>query len=521
MTSGARKYNMTDNKPSNIRNIISKIISLVVQFIVSFAVAGIIVREWGNEGNGYYQLSNDFVTYAEVISVALNSLAARFITISLAKDDNDEVNKYFNTVLFANIFLAASLLIPVIAVVLNLQKMINISDKMIFDVKLLLFFMMLNFLLSIAASVFGVANYARNRIDIGCWRDIESFVLKIIIILVGVMYFHMPIWIIAVASVVSSIYIIIRNVFFTRRMLPDVKPFQWKSFDWHRVKTLVTSGMWNSFTRFGAILLGGLDVLIANLFVSTNAMGMISISKTIPKYILASIAGIATVFAPGIMIAFAKSDKNDMVDRLKRGIAFCSFLAIPMEIAVIAFGERLFRLWMPGQDSKMLLYISIISIAGYVVVLPLEVLWSVFTALNKVRISSIYLMIEAVIVIMTVFFLLQTTDNEMYKMCIIAGVSSVFEIIRGFFFLPVVSAKLIKVPVKTFYVPLLKALVSFAVSLIFSFTLNNIVSSADRWIILIALCLASTVISFGVSFYIVLDKVERRRLYSFFRRSAA
>ncbi len=506
-----------DKKPSNIKNIISKIISLIVQFFVSFVIAGIIVREWGSEGNGYFQLSNDFVTYAEVISVALNSLAARFITISLVKGDKYELNRYFNTVLYANILLAASLLIPVIAVVLNLQMMININENMIFDVKVLLFLLMLNFLLNIAASVFGVANYARNRIDIGCWRDIESFMLKIIIILVGVIYFHMPIWIIAVASVVSSIYIIIRNVLFTRKMLADVKPFQYSSFDWGHVKILITSGMWNSFTQFGAILLGGLDVLIANLFVSTNAMGLISISKTIPKYILASIAGIAAVFAPGILIAFAKSDKKEMVERLMRGITICSVISIPLEIAVIAYGERLFKLWMPGQDSKMLLFISVISIAGYIVVLPLEVLWTVFTALNKVKISSLYLLAEAVIVITTVYILLQTTDNEVYKMCIIAGVSSVFEIIRGFIFLPVVSAKLIGVPVKTFYKPLLKALLSFAVVLTFSLVLDRIVLQADNWLLFILLCLISTVVSFLVSLFVIMDSAERNRLYAYIR----
>ena len=74
--------NTIDTRSSYFRNLLSKLAALLVQFAVSYLMTKCIVRQYGNGGNGYYQLSNDFVSYASIISVALNSMAARFITVN-------------------------------------------------------------------------------------------------------------------------------------------------------------------------------------------------------------------------------------------------------------------------------------------------------------------------------------------------------------------------------------------------------------------------------------------------------
>ena len=60
-------------------------------------------------------------------------------------------------------------------------------------------------------------------------------------------------------------------------------------------------------------------------------------------------------------------------------------------------------------------------------------------------------------------------------------------------------------------------LLSFAVVLTFSLVLDRIVLQADNWLLFIMLCLISTVVSFFVSLFVIMDSAERNRLYAFIR----
>lgn len=495
---------------SNIKNLISKIIAMGVQFLSTMLLTRLIVGSFSGEGNGYYQLSNDFVNYAQIISIALNSMASRFITISYHQRDKKEVNTYFNSTLFANIILAISLIVPIGIIVLNLQNIINISPEMVGDVKILFLLMLFNFTITIITTVFGVSTFANNRVDLDSYRIIESTVLKVAIAYFFVSVLHLPIWSISVATIIATLYIFTMNMFYTKKLMPDVEIFKLKYFDKSHVRTLLSSGVWNSFTKVGAIFLGGLDLLIANIFVSTKAMGMLSISKTVPKYILTAMGSVASVFTPSIMIAYASEEKVNVVETIRKGIMICSLLAIPMEVIVITLGQRLFTLWVPTENASVLQMLSAISIAGYIIILPLEPVWSVFTATNKVKISSIYLTIESVAVILTVFLLLHITDNELTQMIIISGVSSVFELIRGLTFLPIVSAKLLNLPMTTFYKTIIRVFGTFILSLLVIFVINLFIPQGTSWLQLIFLGVLEIIICTFTSLFVLFNREERQ-----------
>lgn len=49
---------------------------------------------------------------------------------------------------------------------------------------------------------------------------------------------------------------------------------------------MLSSGVWNSVNQCGHLLQTGVDLLLANLFVSPFAMGLVAVSKTIPSAII-------------------------------------------------------------------------------------------------------------------------------------------------------------------------------------------------------------------------------------------
>ncbi|WP_152599321.1 oligosaccharide flippase family protein, partial [Bifidobacterium subtile] len=84
-------------------NMIAGIISLGVQFGVSFVLTPYIVRTLGSEAYGFIPLANQIVGYTTIVTTALNSMASRFISIEMNRENTKQANIYFNSVLISNI----------------------------------------------------------------------------------------------------------------------------------------------------------------------------------------------------------------------------------------------------------------------------------------------------------------------------------------------------------------------------------------------------------------------------------
>ena len=68
-------------------NMIASIVSFVVTIGISLFITPIIVEQLGSEAYGFVTLSNSFVSYAALITVALNSMESRFVSISIYQND--------------------------------------------------------------------------------------------------------------------------------------------------------------------------------------------------------------------------------------------------------------------------------------------------------------------------------------------------------------------------------------------------------------------------------------------------
>lgn len=500
-------------KNSNtIKNLLTRIMSMGVSFIATLIITNVVIKYLSNEVYGMYQLSNDFVNYAMVISIALNSMASRYITLSYYENNNQMVNCYFNTILFANVFLAMSLVFPLILVINYLDNIISIPIEYVIDIKILFALMFLNFLVSICTSIFGVPTFVKNRIDLDSYRTIESNILKIILLLFMYKVFNPKIWYLGICIILSNVYVVFRNIKYTKKLTPEIRPLDYHSFRIKYLRELLSSGIWNSFTKISSILLSGLDLIIANNLVSTSAMGLLSVAKTIPKYIISSMSTVASVFTPAIMIDYASKDKKKIIDTISISIKINSLFSLIIEIIMLTLGYRIFKLWLPNQDTVIIQTISVISMIGYIIVMPFEVLWSVFTATNKVKLSSIYLTIESIITLAIVFISLNFCNNEITKLFVIAGTSSIFETIRGLTFLPLASAYCLSIPKKTFYIPLIRFLSAFILSLVISISLN-IFKLPLSVFSLVLLIIIEIFICVLCGYFIIFTKRERKIIF--------
>lgn len=490
-----------------IINITAQLVSFVSGAVISFFLTPYIINNVGSEAYGFFGLANNFTGYATIVTTALNSMAGRFITISIHQNDDERANKYFSSIIIANIAMAIPLTFIGTFIVAFLDKLLDISNSILTDVRILWILIFANFILGLIFNVFSVATFSRNRLDLSSLRSIESNILKIIV-LVAMFYFFKPsVWFLGLSTFVCGIYVIATNLVYTKKLLPGVK-IKKSYFDKNMIKELISSGMWNSVSRLSSTLSNGLDLLITNMFVNSSLMGIVSVARTIPNLILTVFGTITGVFTPQLTISYAKGDYDDIRNQLNFSIKLFGFIScIPLAFLYI-YGKEFFQLWVPTQDADFLQTLSIITCLEFPFVLPLEAMWNIFTVTNKVKTSSLFLLSNSVMSTLIVLISLPFVKDEIMRTYIIVGASAFIGIFRGLFFLPIYGAKCMGYKKTTFYPAVLKNIMATVLATLIAVAVKLFIS-ANTWVTLILAAAVIAVVSSITNYFFILSKSER------------
>ena len=180
-----------DNKKNLIINLSASGISFIVNLGISFFLTPYITETIGVEAYGFISLGNNFINYASLVTIALNSMAGRYITIEIHRGNWDAANKYFNSVFIANIIAAVLMLFPAVLSIVYIDRIVNVPIELLNDVRLLFTFLFINLLVSIIFSTFGVATFATNKLYLQSLRNIEGTILRAVFLL-GLFAFLKP-----------------------------------------------------------------------------------------------------------------------------------------------------------------------------------------------------------------------------------------------------------------------------------------------------------------------------------------
>ena len=488
-------------------NMISSVISFIVTIGISLFITPLIVEKLGSEAYGFVTLSNNFVSYAALITVALNSMESRFVSISIYLNDYNKANTYFTSVFFANIFIALAMIPVMVFVILKLDVLLQIPSNLVADVKLTFVIVFIQFLVEILTSRFEIATYVTNRLNLYYMNQILASFIRLAVILIGFQIFSVNIVFLVLGSLVGKLFVAGRNMGFTKKFLPNLKV---KSgyFELRSIKDVASAGIWNLVNKLSGILLDGLDLLIANIFIGAADMGALSISKTTPAMFMTLRGTLDYSFTPSITEAYAKGDIQGVVRYARSANKVLGiFMIAPMAVFCV-FGKSFFELWVPGEDAGMIEILSLLSILSLLAGSCINSVFTIFTITNKLKLNSIVILFTGVATTLTVFALLETTNLGVYA---IAGVSSVYALIRNFIFTPIYGAHCLGLKKSTFYHEIITGNVSLVINLLVAFIIYKMFI-IDNWITLILDCTIAGLLCLIVNFFIVLSKNERKRI---------
>lgn len=488
-------------------NLIASVTAFIINMGISFFLTPYITKNIGIEAYGFVSLGANFINYASLVTIALNSMAGRFITIEIHKDNWKAANKYFNSVLLANTIAAGVMLIPSILCVVFINKIVNVPIELLSDVRLLFAFLFANYLISIIASSFGVSTFATNKLYLKSLRETEARIIKALALLILFIFFEPAVSYLGFASFLVLVYIVFFNIYYTIKFLPNIK-IKKEYFDYKAVLELISSGIWNTLIQVGQILLQGVDLLIANLYIGATAMGTLALAKTIPIVIFSLIATISAVFLPEFTILYAQNKTSELLLSIKRSMKLLGIIASIPTAILIGLGEDFFRLWVPMQNAKELQILSIITIAIIFASGSINSLYGIFTVTNKLKDNAIVLLVTGLLNVVFVFILLKMTDLGLFA---ISGVSTILGIVRNLAFTAPFGAKYLNLKWNVFFPEITKGVIAIGIATIIAIFLNSLIP-INGWVTFFALSAIITILSLGINSFMILSKTERNQI---------
>lgn len=490
-------------------NIISSIGVLAVNISVSFFLSPYIIRTIGIEANGFVTLANNFITYADIIVMALNAMAARFISIAYIQKDYEKANLYYNSVFWGNLIIDVVLLIPAIILVVWLDSFVNVPADILLDVKILFAIIFFTFFVKTGFPNWDCGTYITNRLDRTYIPNI-FFALFRVVFLVGIFLFFTPhVWYIGLTSCIVSLGVLAVSGYNTHHLTPELKiRLKHPICSMCVIKELVGSGIWSSIANVGNMLFSGLDLLICNIYLGPTLMGVLSVSKILSNIILQLGESVRGAVGPELTMCYAKGDKEAMMKSIKRTMKMTSAI-LPISVGgVIVMADVFYGLWVPSQDAKVLWALTVLALLNRIFNSGVVVLYNVYSVVNKVKINAVIMLISGGVSIAVTIGLLQFTSYPLY---VIAGVSSIVTIIKEYILTVPITTSLLGYKWYQFYPQISLSVLSTFLVIGVGIIVRHIIP-VYSWITFFIAAAVIAGISFILNIMIILNKDERKSL---------
>lgn len=399
------------------KNLIANILSYAIATALSFIITPFIVNNLGKEIYGFYGIANNVVSYITVIAVALNSMAAKYITVEIVRGNDLKAKQYYSSVFFSNICLCTVLLPILIGIVCNIGSFLQVSNEYYQDVQILFLLVFAAMLLRFSTAVFGSATYATNRMDLSAYIDISKSFLRLILYVILFVLFRPSIIYLGCVLFLLELFNSIIQIILAKKLLPNMA-IKKRYFNLKLIWEMLRVGIWNSLNQLGDLMLSSSDLIMANILIGEGASGIISIIKTMPTLISGVITAINAVFMPRVAYEYAKNNTKALTREIKQAQKIMGAIVTPIVMLLIIFGKNFYNLWVPGNDIKLLAELSAIDVSRMMLI---AVVWPVSNlniVLDKVKIPSLLVILSGVMNILTMIFLTKTTNIGVFAIVV-------------------------------------------------------------------------------------------------------
>ena len=429
---------------------VAMIISFLAVLLYSFInlyLAPLITNTVGIEAYGFVSLAKSFVYYADIAMAALNSYAARYMSIAYLQGKKEKYLKYFNTVLFGNVFIAGIILFLGLVCIYKLEILLNIPTDSVGQIKVLFLLMFAAFYISAVTTAYAGTAYVKDCLVIYNAITFFSYFIEICVLVISFMFYSPQIWYVGLATIVTSSIVLAGSVCMTHRKAPELQ-VDIRQFSKSAMKELVLNGFWNAANSIGNVLNSGLDVLFSNLMLNAVAMGQVSIAKNISALTYTLYATVSQPFQPGFLKKYSEGDVFGLLKELKYAMKICGIITNTVFAGFCVLGLYFYKLWVPTQNISLLHILTVLAMLPCISEGCVYPLYYIYTLKIKNKIPCMVTIIGGICNVVAMFLLIKYTNLGVFAIVLTtAVVMNVINLVTN----PLYMSHCLKVSKKTFY----------------------------------------------------------------------
>ena len=494
------------NKQQFIINLAASLVNFVVNMGIGFAITPFIVSRIGAEAYGFAGLANNMIGYANLFTIALNSVAGRFITVAYHKCDKQKADTYFASTFAANIVMVLVLTVVAVPLIVNLDSVINISTHLVADVKWLFTFVYLQFAVATLTSVLSVATFIKNELYLSSLANIAFSLVRILAMVVCFSLFPTYVLFVGVATCLAQLVLSALNYYFAVKLTPELT-IKRKAISFRATLEMLSSGIWNTVIKLQQILQNGFSLLIANLAISPLHMGYLSIAQVVPNALMNLIGTISGLFSPEQTRLFAQNNHDALLAELKSGMRITGLFTNIIVVTLLVNGQAFIDIWQPDQDTHLIYTLMMLIMSGFFFTGIASTLQAVPLLVNRLRNYSLLWLACGVVALIATLIATEFLDWGIYG---VAAIPQCVDILANITFVPIYASICLKLPRTKFYFVYAQYILSTLVASVIGFIAATIINiQHSGWLGLFAACAITAVITVIVDSLLLLGNKER------------
>ncbi len=501
-----------------IVNLIASIVVFIVQICIGFWISPFVIERLGESAYGFITLATSFTEYVTLLTVAINSMASRFISIEYNKGNFKEANEYFSSVFWFNAILSIVIFITTICLVVNIDSIINVDSSLLRDVKVTFALTFGNLIISFIGTCYVSTTFVTNRMDINAYVQILSRIIKLFVIVSLFALLIPKIYYVSLANLLDTLIALFLYIYLKNRLTPNFN-INIKYFRLDKLLTIAKSGFWMLLSNISSLFLNGMDILIANLMVSQAAMGRLSISKQLPIAVSSLLGYFSNIFTASFTQLVALKKKEELIGEVNFTFRVLgTFLTVPFA-GIIVFGLDFLNLWLPHNiykkgDIQEIYILMMLTLSNIIVNAYMYSLHSIYIAINKVKRYSIVIFICSIFSITVTIILTRFSNLGVYA---IAGTSTVVLGFINLLWVPLYAEKVLCIKKFMFLKTIAKNYLALLLTSVF-FWVIKFRLRFETWLNFFVSILIAAFLGYIVSFSFLLNKSEKYKLFRFIKR---
>ena len=489
-------------------NLLTTIVVFALQTAINFFLTPYILKVLGDEAYGFLALSNSLVNYGFILTLVINSVAGRFIACEYHKGNFIKASKFYSSVLMANFGFSIIMAFISIIFLIEIQSIINISNALLNDVRMTIAVYFVNFSIGLFNAVFSIHAFIKNQMYLISIRNAISTAIYAIFVLGLFWLFDAMIYYIAVAVLISSIFVFFSSLFLNHKFGLNLK-FTPKYFRFKFIQVLARSGLFSSLNMLSQVLLSGVSLLLVNIFISAISMGILALSRSATMIIEGFVTTTAAAWNPRLIKLH--TDNKPLRDEVILALRGISFIALPPIAVFMVLADEFYRLWLPFKSLQEIEYIYelvLISLLPSIVFASSRPLISINLITDKLKLPALVTLFMAICVFCVQIIGLIFFDFGLKEIAISISVGIVLKI--TLFDIANAGANL-GLKLGSFYPIYFKNLMVFALIVAIIYPVSNMINIANWFDFLLYFGL---IVIFGylIAFVMILSSNERTSL---------